>query len=93
MARRSHLGGGRPLDVVLPEGPNVILERALVLEVGAAGAVPPAAAVLLVRAPVAAHGERLAALAAEEWLGTVPALVVRLQRPEVLERPRPRVDL
>jgi hypothetical protein len=69
----------------------MVLERALVLEVGAAGAAPSAPAVLLVRAPVAAHGERLAAPAAEEGPGAVPALVVRLQGAEVLERPRTRV--
>ena len=73
------------------EGPDVVLERALVLEVGAAGAAPPAAAVLLVRAPVPAHGEGLAAAAAEEGPGAVPPPVVGLQGPEVLERPRPRV--
>jgi hypothetical protein len=77
--------------VAVAEGARVVLERALVLELGAAQAVPEPAAVLLVRAPVALHGERLAALAAQERLQPVLALVVRLQRPEVLERPRPRV--
>jgi hypothetical protein len=77
--------------VAVAEGARVVLERALVLELGAAEAVPEPAAVLLVRAPVALHGERLAALAAQEGLQPVLALVVRLQRPEVLERPRPRV--
>ena len=46
------------------EGADVVLERPLVLEVGAADAEPELAAVLLVRAPVAAHGEPLAAAAA-----------------------------
>ena len=73
------------------EGADVVLEGALVLEVGAAGAVPELAAVLLVGAPVAAHGEGLAALAAHEGLDAVLPAVVRLQRAEVLERPRPRV--
>jgi hypothetical protein len=77
--------------VAAAERPDVVLERALVLEVGAAGAVPELAAVLLVGAPVAAHGEGLAALAAHEGLDAVLAAVVRLQRAEVLERPRPRV--
>jgi hypothetical protein len=77
--------------VAVAEGARVVLERALVLELGAAQAVPEPAAVLLVRAPVALDGERLAALAAQERLQPVLALVVRLQRPEVLERPRPRV--
>jgi hypothetical protein len=77
--------------VAASERPDVVLERALVLEVGAACASPAAAAVLLVRAPVAPHGERLAAPAAEEGPGAVPAPVVRLQGAEVLERPGPRV--
>ena len=79
------------LDVAAAERADVVLERALVLEVGAAGAAPPAAAVLLVRAPVPAHGEGLAAPAAEERPCAMPAPVVRLQGTEVLERPRPRV--
>jgi hypothetical protein len=47
-----------------------VIEGALVLEVGAAGAEPALAAVLLVRAPVALDGQ---------GLGAVLALVVRLQ--------------
>jgi len=73
------------------EGADVVLERPLVLEVGAADAEPELAAVLLVRAPVAAHGEPLAAAAARVRPRAVLAPVVRLQRAEVLERPRPRV--
>lgn len=70
--------------VAAAERPDVVLEGALVLEVGAAGAVPELAAVLLVGAPVAAHGERLAAFPAHEGLDPVLPLVVCLQRPEVL---------
>ena len=73
--------------VAVAEGLDVVFEGALVLEVGAAGAVPELAAVLLVGAPVAAHGEGLAALAAHEGLDAVLALVVSLEGPEVLERP------
>ena len=69
----------------------MVLERALVLELGAAEAVPELAAVLLVRAPVALDGQWLSAAAAAEGLGAVLALVVGLQGAEVLERPRPRV--
>jgi hypothetical protein len=77
--------------VAVAEGARVVLERALVLELGAAEAVPEPAAVLLVRAPVALDGEGLAAAAAEERLEPVLALVVRLQRAEVLERLGARV--
>ena len=73
------------------EGLDVVLERPLVLEVGAAEAVPYLAAVLLVRAPVALHGERLGALAAHERLAAVLPLVVRLKGPEILQGPRARV--
>ena len=69
----------------------MVVEGSLVLEVGAAGAEPALAAVLLVRAPVALDGERLAAAAAAEVLVAVLALVVRLQGAEVLERARARV--
>jgi len=94
--RHDSRGGGRLLvrrdgEVAAAEGPDVVVEGALVLEVGAAGAEPPLAAVLLVRAPVALDGEGLGAAAAAEGLGAVLALVVRLQGAEVLERPRARV--
>jgi hypothetical protein len=72
-------------SVAVAEGADVVLEGALVLEVRAADAEPELPTVLLVRAPVAAHRERLAALAALEGLDAVLALVVRLQRAEVLE--------
>jgi hypothetical protein len=86
-------GGGVVVDgaVVGAEGADVVVEGTLVLEVGAAGAEPALAAVLLVRAPVALDGEGLGAAAAAEGLGAVLALVVRLQGAEVLERPRARV--
>jgi hypothetical protein len=84
-------GGGGDGEVAAAEGADVVVEGALVLEVGAAGAEPALAAVLLVGAPVALDGERLGAAAAGEGLGAVLALVVRLQRAEVLERPRTRV--
>ena len=77
--------------VSVSEGPGVVLEGALVLELGAAEAVPELAAVLLVRAPVALDGEGLAAAAAAEGLEAVLALVVRLQGAEVLERLGARV--
>ena len=77
--------------VTATESADVVLEGALVLEVGAAGAEPALAAVLLVRAPVALDGEGLGAAAAAEGPGAVLALVVRLQSAEVLERPRARV--
>lgn len=73
------------------EGPDVVLEGPLVFEVGAAEAVPDAAAVLLVGTPVALDGEGLGALAAREGLGAVLALVVRLQSAEVFEGTSARV--
>ena len=92
MVEASDLAGG-VVDgaVVGAERAGVVVEGALVLEVGPAGAEPSLAAVLLVRAPVALDGEGLGAAAAAEGLGAVLALVVRLQGAEVLERPRPRV--
>jgi hypothetical protein len=83
-------GGGRLVDgaMIGAERADVVVEGALVLEVGAAGAEPALAAVLLVRAPVALDGEGLGAAAAAEGLGAVLALVVRLQGAEVLERAR-----
>nr|GLL32151.1 hypothetical protein DM860_009871 [Ipomoea trifida] len=77
--------------VPLPKRPNVILQRPLVLEVGAADAEPEAPAVLLVGLPVASHREGLRALAARELLRPVLPLVVSLQRPEVLQGLRLRV--
>ena len=73
------------------EGLDVVFEGPFVLEVGAADAEPALAAVLLVRPPVAFDGQQLAALAAHEGLHAVLALVVSLQRPEVLEGLRARV--
>ena len=85
----------KPVDpiggVTGPEGLDVVLERPLVLEIGAAGAVPELPAVLLVRPPVAFDGEALGALPAGEGLRAVLALVVRLEGSEVLERLRARV--
>lgn len=77
--------------MTLSEGAYVILERPLVLEVGAADAEPELPAVLLVRAPVAAHGEGLAALPAAEGFGAVLPLVVCLECPKILQRLRPRM--
>jgi hypothetical protein len=77
--------------VAAAEGADVVLERPFVLEVGAADAEPELAAVLLVRAPVPTHGEPLAAAPARVRPRAVLAPVVRLQRAEILERPRPRV--
>lgn len=74
-----------------PEGSDVVLEGALVLEVGAAGAVPELATVLLVGSPVALDSERLAALAAGEGFGAVLALEVGLEGAEVLEGLSPGV--
>lgn len=83
--------GAAQRAVPVAERPGVVLEGSLVLELGAAEAVPEPAAVLLVGAPVALDGEGLAAAAAEEGLEAVLALVVRLQGAEVLERLGARV--
>eukprot|EP00252_Welwitschia_mirabilis_P025804 TRINITY_DN8210_c0_g1_i1.p2 TRINITY_DN8210_c0_g1~~TRINITY_DN8210_c0_g1_i1.p2 ORF type:complete len:181 (-),score=12.74 TRINITY_DN8210_c0_g1_i1:582-1124(-) len=77
--------------VAIAEGADVVFERPLVLEIGAARAEPELSAVLLVGSPVASHGEGLAALAAREGFGSVLSLVMRLQSPEILERPRTRM--
>ena len=69
------------------EGSHVVLERSLVLEVGAADAEPQLPTVLLVGAPVTAHCECLTAPTARERPHSVLALVMRLQCPKVLERP------
>lgn len=75
----------------IPKGANMVLERPLVLEIRPADAEPEPPAVLLVRPPVTSHCKRLPALPAPERLRTVLPLVVRLERPEVLQRPRPWV--
>lgn len=77
--------------VVATKGLDMVLEGALVLEIGATDAVPKLATILLVRSPVPAHGERLTALAAHEGLEAMLALVVCLQGSEVLQRLGPRV--
>lgn len=77
--------------MAVPEGANVVFQRPFVFEVGAADAKPELAAVLLVGPPVAAHGERLAALAAHEGLDAVLPLVMRLQGAEVFQWLRARV--
>lgn len=71
--------------VAVAESPDVVLERPLVLKIGATNTKPELAAVLLVGAPVASDGEELGALAAGEGLGAVLALVVGLQGAEVLQ--------
>lgn len=72
--------------MAIPERLDVIFERSLVLEVGAAGAVPELAAVLLVGSPVPPHRESLAAFPAHERLDAVLPLVMSLQGSEILER-------
>lgn len=64
---------------------NVVLERALVLEIRATKAEPTLATVLLVGAPVTLDGKGLATLAASEGLESVLALVVCLEGPKVLQ--------
>lgn len=71
--------------MAIPEGLDVVLEGSLMLEVGAADAVPELSAVLLVGAPVPAHSECFAAFPAHKGFDAVLALVVCLQRSEVLE--------
>lgn len=66
----------------------MILQRTLVLEVGATDAEPQLPAILLVGAPISAHGERFPAAPASEWASPVLALVVGLKGSEVLERTR-----
>ncbi|KAF3787314.1 hypothetical protein EJ110_NYTH23416 [Nymphaea thermarum] len=77
--------------MALPERPHMVLERPLVLEIRAAGAVPELAAVLFMGAPVTPHSEGLGALPALVWLVPVLPLVVGLKGSEILQRPRPRV--
>lgn len=74
-----------------PEGLDVVLERALVFEVRATKTIPNLPAILLVRSPIAFHGEGLAAFSTCEGLDAVLSLVMCLEGAKVLERPRPRV--
>lgn len=64
--------------VTLSEGADMVFEGAFVLEIGTTHAEPELAAVLLVGAPVSAHGKRLTAFAAREGLDAVLSLVVGL---------------
>lgn len=73
------------------KGLDVVLEGALVFEVGATETVPNLPAVLLVGSPVAFHSKGFAAFSAGEGLDAVLSLVMCLEGAEVLERPRPRV--
>lgn len=73
--------------MAIAKGVDVVLERPLVLEIGAARAVPELAAVLLVGSPVASDGEGLAAFPAHEGLDPMLPLVMCLESSEVLERP------
>lgn len=77
--------------MALSESTYVILERSLVLEVGAADAEPELPAVLLVRAPIAANGEGLPAFPAAEGLRAVLAFVVSLEGSEIFQGLRPRM--
>lgn len=73
-------------SVVVAKGLDVVLEGALVLEVGATDAIPKLATVLLMGSPVTADSEGLATLSAGEGLQAVLALVVSLEGSKVLER-------
>lgn len=77
--------------VAASKGLDVILERALVFEVRATKTIPNLAAVLLVRSPIAFHGESFAAFSTGEGLDAMLSFVMRLEGAKVLERPRPRV--
>ena len=63
----------------------MILQRSLVLEVGAADAVPQFATVLLVGSPISLHRKGLTALAAHEGLDSMLPFIVSLEGPEVLQ--------
>ena len=71
----------------IPKGTNMVLKRPLVLEIRPTDTEPQLPAVLLVRPPVTSHRKRLPALPAPERLRPVLPLVVRLEGPEVLQRP------
>ncbi|KAE8701720.1 hypothetical protein F3Y22_tig00110511pilonHSYRG00059 [Hibiscus syriacus] len=66
-------------DRARPERLDVIFQRSLVLEIGAAKAEPTLPAVLLVCSPVTFHRQELAALAAHEGFQPVFPFVMRLQ--------------
>ncbi|ERM98922.1 hypothetical protein AMTR_s00114p00100760 [Amborella trichopoda] len=72
--------------VPLPKGPNMVLERPLMLKIRTANAEPEAAAVLLMCAPVAADCKWFGTLSAcMGLLGGVFAAEVSLESAEVFE--------
>nr|GMC90688.1 hypothetical protein GOBAR_DD21807 [Ipomoea batatas] len=73
--------------MAIAKGLNMILEGSLVLEIRAADAIPDLAAVLLVRPPVALHGQGLPTFPAHERLRPVLSLVVCLEGSEVFQWP------
>ncbi|KAF3792641.1 hypothetical protein EJ110_NYTH11219 [Nymphaea thermarum] len=77
--------------MALPEGSDMVLERPLVLEIRAADTVPELPTVFLMGPPVTLHRKGLGALPAPVGLVPMLPLVVRLECPEVLKRPCPRV--
>lgn len=71
--------------MVVTEGLDMVLERALVLEIRATNAIPKLSTILLMSSPVPSHGERLTAFAAREWLEPMLALVMCLESSKVFE--------
>ena len=69
----------------LSKGFDVVLQRSLVLEVGATDAVPQFSTVLFMGSPISFHCEGLSALPAHERLDAVLPFVVSLEGPEVLQ--------
>ena len=71
--------------MALTEGPNVVFEGSLVLEIRAASAIPKLAAVLLMGSPIPFDCKCFAAFPTHEGLDAVLPLEVGLEGPEVLQ--------
>ena len=69
----------------MAEGPDMILERAFVLEVRSTCTEPKLSTVLLVGSPVPSHSKLFATLSAHEWLHAMLALVMGLKGAEILQ--------
>lgn len=74
-----------------PKSLYMVLKGAFVFKIGTANANPAFPTILLVRPPIALHGQTLTAYATRVGFLTVFAFVVRLERSKVFERLGPRM--
>lgn len=71
--------------MALSEGPNVILEGSLVLEVGPTSTIPKLATILLMGSPVPFDCKGFSTFPTHEGLGAMLSLEVGLEGPKVLQ--------